>query len=64
MLMINFIRGLFVLAGVSLYQIYNHDFLSADQGLVIFMIAFLGLTLAEIIENAAIEGFNQKSPKT
>lgn len=64
MLMINFIRALMALSGAGLYKIYNHDFLSVDQGIVIFGIVFIGLTLLEILERAAIDAVNQKSPKT
>lgn len=64
MLMINAMRGLGILTGVGLYHIYNKDFLSWDQGLVIFLIGFLGLTLMEILESAAIDSFNRKSPRT
>lgn len=63
MLMINFIRGLGLLAGIGLFQIYNKEFFTWDQGLVVFLIGFLGLVLMEIIENAAIEGFNRKDPR-
>ncbi len=63
MLTINFLRALAILSGTGLYHIYNKEFLSWDQGLVIFILAFLGLTLLEIVEAAAEEGFNRKSPR-
>ena len=64
MLTINFLRALAVLFGTGLYQIYNKSFLSWDQGLVIFILAFLGLTLLEVVEAAAEDGFNRKFPRT
>jgi hypothetical protein len=64
MLTINGLRAAMILAGISLYNIYNHDFLSWDQGVVIFTIAFLGLTLTEILETVIIDALNQKSPRT
>lgn len=66
MLTINFIRALMILSGVGLFKIYNHDFLAWDQGLVLFLIAFFGLVLWEIIEDYVLNAFNpttdQKSP--
>lgn len=63
MLMINLIRALFILSGFGLYHIYNKEFLSWDQGLVIFLITFFGMTLLAVVENAVVEGFNQKAPR-
>lgn len=59
MLAINLIRTLAILFAVGLYQIYNHDFLTWDQGLVIFALSFIGLTLTEIVEGYMIDSFNQ-----
>lgn len=62
MLLINLIRALMLLAAIGLYHIYNKDFLTADQGLVVFVISFLGLTLIEIIEDYTIKAFNREAP--
>lgn len=59
MLMINLIRALLLLAAVGLYHIYNHDFLTWDQGLVVFCISFFGLVLWEIVEDYVIKAFNR-----
>lgn len=64
MLLINFIRSLFILAAIGLYHIYNKDFLTVDQGVVVWGVSFFGLTLWEIVEDYVIEQFNQESPKT
>lgn len=58
MLILNLIRAMLLLAAIGLYHIYNHDFLTWDQGLVIFTISFLGLMLWEIIESYVIAAFN------
>lgn len=58
MLILNLIRAMLLLAGIGLYHIYNKDFLSWDQGLVVFTISFLGLMLWEIIESYVISAFN------
>ena len=58
MLMLNFIRALMILSGFGLYHIYNKDFLTWDQGLVIFLIGFFGLMLWEIVEGYVISAFN------
>lgn len=58
MLILNFIRAMLLLAAFGLYHIYNHEFLSWDQGLVFFTISFLGLMLWEIVESYVITAFN------
>lgn len=64
MLLINFIRSLMLLAAIGLWHIYNMDFLTVDQGIVIFCIAFFGMTLIEIVEDYVVNAFNQTPPKT
>lgn len=63
MLTINFIRALAILAAVGLFHIYTMEFLSVDEGAVIFLIAFIGITLTEIVLDRVIDMFNQKSPR-
>jgi multisubunit Na+/H+ antiporter MnhC subunit len=58
MLILNLIRAVFILFGIGLYHIYEKDFLSIDQGIVIFMISFLGLMFKEVLEDYVIRGFN------
>ena len=61
MLILNFIRALLLLAAFGLYHIFNMEFLTWQQGLVIFSIAFFGLTLWEIIEGYVINAFNREA---
>ena len=63
MLLINLIRAMLLLAAIGLYHIYNKDFLTWDQGLVVFLISFFGLTLKEIVEDYTIKAFNREGPK-
>lgn len=64
MLILNFIRAMLLLAAFGLYHIYNHEFLTWDQGLVFFTISFLGLMLWEIVESYVINSFNREVQTT
>jgi hypothetical protein len=56
--MINFLRAFAIFSSIGLYNIYNKTFLTWDQGLVVFSLAFLGLTLYEIVEDYVVKQFN------
>ena len=62
MLVINLIRTLAILFGVGLFKIYQKDFLEVDEGIVIFLLAFFGLTLAAIVEDYVFKLVNSKNP--
>lgn len=63
MLMINFIRAMIILASIGLYHIYNKDFLTMDQGVVVFVLSFVGLILIEILQDYTIRMFNPEDQK-
>tara|TARA_Y100001001_G_scaffold163782_1_gene193830 strand:+ start:25031 stop:25249 length:219 start_codon:yes stop_codon:yes gene_type:complete len=58
MLILNLIRAVLILFGIGLYHIYEKDFLTIDQGVVIFAITFLGLMLKEVLEDYVVRSFN------
>lgn len=62
MLLINLIRALLLLAGIGLYHIYNKEFMTYDQGMVVFVISFFGLILWEILEDYVVKAFNREAP--
>lgn len=64
MVILNLIRALLLLAAFGLYHIYNMDFLTWTQGLVIFSISFFGLMLWEIVENYVVNAFNGEARTT
>ena len=64
MLILNLVRALLLLAAIGLYHIYNMEFLTWTQGLVIFSISFFGLTLWEIIEAYMVSAFKRTPRET
>ena len=64
MLMINLLRAGAILAGLAVYQFYTGELLSVDEGLVVFLLGFFGLTLLEVAEDSTVDYFNRKSPRT
>ena len=63
MLLINLIRTIAILFAVGLFHIYTGDYLTFDEGVVVFCIAFFGLTIEEIVEKYVIDQFN-RDPKS